>query len=132
MNSSHSCTPGKLPYHVCLVLELAEKLGQEIRNHERYRQLREAENKVLADPAAKKIQDDLEKQLHRIRDLESQMKPIEVEDKHELSRLQQAAAANPSLQGLLKVQADYFEMMNQVNNTILMALAPSEDDGGGD
>jgi len=114
------------------IVKLAEKLGQEIRNHERYRQLREAENKVLADPEAKKIQDDLEKQLQRIHDLESQMKPIEVEDKHELTRLQQAAAANPSLQGLLKVQADYFEMMNQVNNTILMALAPSEDDGGQD
>ncbi|KPJ56113.1 MAG: hypothetical protein AMS16_02965 [Planctomycetes bacterium DG_58] len=114
------------------VLKLAEKLGQEIRRHERYRLLREAEDKVLADPEAKQIQDDLEKQLQRIRKLEQEMKPIEVADKRELSRLQELAARNPGLKDLLRAQADYFEMMNKVNNTILMALAPSDEEKGDD
>lgn len=106
------------------VLELAKKLGREIRRHERYTLLRAAEEKVLDDLETKKIQDDLEKQLTRIRDLETEMKPIEVEDKRELARLQEAARSHPGLQELLKVQADYFEMMNNVNNAILMELAP--------
>ena len=114
------------------VLELAEKLGREIRRHERYRLLREAENKVLANPEAKQIQDDLEKQLQKIRGLEQEMKPIEVLDKRELSRLQELAARNPGLKDLLRAQADYFEMLNQVNNTILMALAPSDEEKGDD
>ena len=114
------------------VLELARKLGQEIRTSERYRLLREAEKKALGDPEARKIQDDLEEQLQKIRNLESAMKPIEVADKHELSRLQELTARHPGLQELLKAQADYFEMMNNVNNAILMALAPDEEDSGKD
>lgn len=109
------------------VLSLAAKLGQEIRMSGRYQKLREAESKVLSDPEARRIQDVLEKQLQKIRSLEEQMKPIEVADKQELSRLQQQARSSPKLQELLKVQADYFEMMNKVNNTILMALAPTEE-----
>ena len=112
------------------VLELAARLGQEIRGHERYLQLREAEKKVMADPQATKIQEDLERQLHRIQDLEAEMKPIEVADKRELARLQQVARTHPALQELLRVQADYFEMMNKVNNTILAALAPEDEEAG--
>ena len=112
------------------VLELARKLGQEIRNSQRYRRLREAESKVLGDPEARKIQDDLEKQLQKIRQLELETKPIEVADKREFSRLQELAARHPGLQELLKVQTDYFEMMNKVNNVILMALAPEEEKSG--
>jgi cell fate (sporulation/competence/biofilm development) regulator YlbF (YheA/YmcA/DUF963 family) len=113
------------------VIELAQRLGQEIHHHKRYRQLREAEKRALADPEAGKIQDDLEKQLLKMRDLERQMKPVEVADKRELSRLQDLARANPGLQELLKVQADYFEMMDKVNSTILteMSALPEEDPG---
>ena len=109
------------------VLELARKLGQEIRNSERYRLLREAEKGVLGDTEARQIQDDLEKQLHKIRELESAMKPVEVADKREFSRLQELASRHPGLQELLKAQTDYFEMMNNVNTAILTELAPPEE-----
>ena len=110
------------------VLDLARRLGQEIRQHERYRLLRDAEQKVMADPQAMKIQEDLNRHLHKMHDLETENKPIEVDDKRELARLQMQARSNPALQGLLKVQADYFEMMNRVNQAILDELTPS--DGG--
>jgi len=113
------------------VLELAKRLGQEIRAHERHRLLRETEKKVLTDAEAGRIQDDLEKQLLKIRDLERQRKPIEVADKRELLRLQDLARANPRLQELLKVQADYFEMMDKVNSTILGELSASPDEARG-
>ena len=110
------------------ILELASRLGQEIRRHERYLLLREAEKKVMTDPEAMKIQDDLEKQLQKLRDLEIELKPIEVADKRALSSLQEKARSNPGLRELLKTQADYFEMMNKVNSAILAELAPSEHD----
>ncbi len=108
------------------VLDLARQLGQEIRSHERYRLLRAAEQKAMADPQAAKIQEDLGRQLEKMHGLESENKPIEVEDKRELARLQDLARSNPALQQLLKVQADYFEMMNRVNRAILTELAPPE------
>ena len=112
------------------VVEMASKLGKLIRENERYRILRQTEEKVLSDSGARQIQDALEKHLQRIHTLESEMKPIEVADKRELSRLQEEARKNPGLQELLKAQADYFEMMNQVNNAILAALAPDPGDTG--
>ncbi len=106
------------------VLDLARQLGQEIRQHERYRQLREAEKRVMADPVAVKIQEDLERHLQHMHELEVQNKPIEVADKRELQRIQMLARTNLALQSLLKVQADYFEMMNHVNRAILEELTP--------
>jgi cell fate (sporulation/competence/biofilm development) regulator YlbF (YheA/YmcA/DUF963 family) len=106
------------------IIEQARRLGQAIRAHERYALLRGAEQKAMADAEALKIQEDLERQLQKMHDFEAEMKPIEVADKRELARLQQLARSNPSLQQLLKVQADYFEMMNRVNQTILRELQP--------
>jgi cell fate (sporulation/competence/biofilm development) regulator YlbF (YheA/YmcA/DUF963 family) len=111
------------------IMDLARRLGQSLRAHERYTLLRDAEKKVMADPEAMKIQEDLERHLHKLHDLEADMKPIEVDDKRELGRLQQLARSNPALQQLLKAQADYFEMMNRVNQTILRELQPGEKPG---
>ncbi len=106
------------------ILDLARQLGQEIRGHERYRLLREAEKRVMADAGALKIQEDLEKHLQHMHELEMENRPIEVADKRELQRIQTLARSNPALQNLLKVQADYFEMMNRVNRTIIEELTP--------
>jgi len=111
------------------IIEMAKKLGEKVREHERYLALRRAEKKVMGDEAAKKVQDDLERQLTKVYKLEKEQKPIEVEDKHELARLQEAARTSPELQELLKAQADYFELMNNVNNAILLALAPEKEEG---
>jgi cell fate (sporulation/competence/biofilm development) regulator YlbF (YheA/YmcA/DUF963 family) len=106
------------------LLELAATLGTEIRNHERYARLREAEQKVLDDPQAKEIQNQLSGQTRKVVELERSMRPIEVSDKRELARLQDAARSNPLIQGLIRAQADYFEMMNRINDAILEALRP--------
>ena len=106
------------------LLKLASNLGQQIRAHERYRALRDCEKQTMADPEAREIQDALEKQLVKIRQLEQSQQPIEVEDKRELQRLQERARSHPGLQQLLKTQADYFEMMNRINDAILAELRP--------
>ena len=111
------------------IIELARKLGETIRVHERYLALRRAETNVMGDVSARKVQDDLELQLTKMHNLEAEQKPIEVADKRELARLQEVARSAPALQELLKAQADYFEMMNHVNNAILGALAPDEEEG---
>ncbi len=108
------------------ILAKAKDLGQSIRQHERYDALREAEQSVMADVEATQIQEDLEARLTKIRQLEMSNSPIEVEDKRELERLQNLARGNTMLQKLMASQADYFEMMNAVNNTIMVELGAGE------
>lgn len=108
------------------ILAKASELGQSIRQHSRYEALREAEKKVMADSEATRIQEELEVQLTKIRQLEISNSPIEVEDKHELERLQNQARGNTLLQGLMECQADYFEMMNAVNSAIVAELTAKE------
>ena len=111
------------------LLKMASDLGRAIREHERYRAIRESEEQILKDPEARKIQEDYEKQFIKIRQLEQEQKPVEVEDKRELQRLHDLTRSHPGLQKLLKAQADYFELMNNVNNAILLALAPEKEEG---
>ena len=110
------------------LLELASTLGREIRSHERYARLREAEMKVLADPKAKEVQNQLSQQTRKVVELERSMRPVEVADKRELMRLQEAARAHPLIQELIRAQADYFEMMNRINDAILATLQPEDEE----
>ena len=108
------------------LLALAAKLGEAISAHERFKALRTAEKRVSEDETAIKAQLELEEQVNKIRGLEDSGKPIEVADKRELERLQDAFRTNTFLQELVKVQADYFEMMNKVNETIVNQLRLTE------
>ncbi len=106
------------------VFALAEKLGQALAGHERFKALRAAEERVRKDEATMKAQEALENQLTRISELERNGKPVEVADKREVERLQDAVRSQPALQELAKAQADYFEMMHQVNRRIVDRLRP--------
>lgn len=104
------------------ILDSAAALGRLIAGHDSYRRLRAAEAKVAAQPDTRKLIEDFEAQRGKIAELESQMKPVEVTDKHELQRLADAVHANPDLQELLRAQADYLSVMNRINRTIRQQL----------
>lgn len=112
------------------LLELAEKLGFAIAAHERFQALRDAEKKVRENETALRAQTALEKQMNHISELERSGKPVEVADKRELERLQNEFRSQGALQQLVKAQADYLEMMNKVNETIVKCLLPTEEEPG--
>ena len=111
------------------VLALAEKLGTAIAKHDRFGTLRAAEKRVSDDETASGIQSALEKQLVKISELERTGKPVEVADKRELERLQDEFRTSSALRDLVKAQADYLEMMNRVNQTIVSRLQPAAESG---
>ena len=110
------------------LLELADRLGRAISAHERFQALRLAEKNVSADETANRAQTDLENHMNYIVGLERAGKPIEVADKRKLETLQNAFRSMPVLQQLVKAQADYLEMMNRVNETIVSCLRPPDED----
>ncbi|MCK4851103.1 MAG: YlbF family regulator, partial [Phycisphaerae bacterium] len=73
---------------------------------------------VQQDKQALEILEDYQRQLQKIAELDSSGKPIEPEDKHMLTELQQKVASNETLKCWMKAQADFSELMGKVNKAI--------------
>ena len=97
---------------------LAEKLGEAIARNPRFLALREAEKAIEADAEAKSLLKALNEKTLEILRKEESLKPVEPEEKRELSNLRSSVARNENLQKLQKAQADYSEMMNRVNRSL--------------
>jgi len=110
------------------LLALADKLGRAIAAHERFQALRAAEKEVSENPGANATQQALEQQMNHIAELEISGKPVEVSDKRKLEQLQNDFRSHPALQQLVKAQADYLELMNKINQTIVNQLRPEDGD----
>jgi len=101
---------------------LAEKLGEAIARNPRFLALREAEKAIEADAEAKSLLKALNEKTLEILRKEESLKPVEPEEKRELSNLRSSVARNENLQKLQKAQADYSEMMNRVNRSLFDKL----------
>ncbi len=104
------------------ILELASKLGRAIADSPQFAALKECELKARTDKQIQELTASYEAQMRRIAELESKQAPIEPEDKKMLTDLRDRVHASPRLQELLRVQADYTELLNKVNDEINSAL----------
>ena len=112
------------------IRKLASELGRLIAQHERFVKLRAVEDAAGKDTEVGKLLASYEQQQQKLAELEAKQQPVEPEDKKELQRLTEAVHTNPQLQSLAKVQADYMELMNMVNQTIRKELNSDEQEGG--
>jgi len=112
------------------VLAFASELGRLIARHERFSKLRAAEDAVYSDKETRCMLAAFEAQRRKVGELEAAQKPVEPADKREFKRLNDAVHANAAIQALARVQADYVEMMNRVNDAIRKEMEPpaSQDD----
>ena len=100
------------------LIELARRLGKQIAAHERTTLLKKAQEEVKADSEATALIEEYHKQVEKIRNLEAQKKPIEPEDKHKLSDVEERIGTNVNLAELTRRQADFMEMMQKVKSAI--------------
>jgi cell fate (sporulation/competence/biofilm development) regulator YlbF (YheA/YmcA/DUF963 family) len=111
------------------LLSKAGALGTALAAHPTVQAHYQAQRAVRADTAAQKLLQDYQTQLSRIRQLEAELKPIEVADKQKLKALEGQMAGQESLKALMRTQADYIALMSQVNNAIdgpMASLAGTE------
>jgi cell fate (sporulation/competence/biofilm development) regulator YlbF (YheA/YmcA/DUF963 family) len=100
------------------VLAKARDLAEAIRTSDRFTGLRKLEEKIAGDEETQNLTRDLQAAQARIEQKERETKPVEVEEKRELARLQEKFRENKLLMDLVKAQADFHELMNGVNRTI--------------
>jgi len=111
------------------LLAKARSLGEALAAQPTVRAHFEAQRHLQVDEAARKLAAEYQAQLDHIRRLEEERKPIEVADKHKLKDLETQLAGNDVLKNLMRTQADYVALMNQVNRAMdapLNALLQSE------
>jgi len=110
------------------IMDLAARLGRAITASRQFQALKQLEFKAREDPRIQEITAAYQKQIAALRELEKQGKPIEPEDKRKLAELRDRVQALPDLQALLRVQADYTELMLKVNDIISAELKIDADD----
>jgi len=100
------------------ILKKAEELGRAISASDRFKAVEKAREEIDADKqlqADVKVLNDLTTKLAK---LEKDTKPVEPDDKHRLRDLQQKVMGAAKMQELMRVEADFAELMNRVNRTI--------------
>ncbi len=109
----------------------AGKLGKLIAASAASKVFMQMRKTVEEDSQAVKLVEDYQRQVQEITELESSAKPIEPEDKHQLTELQQNMASNETLKSWMKAQAHFSEMMGKVNKAISEPFqdTPADQDG---
>ena len=100
------------------IIAHASELGKKIAAHPRCSEFMAAAKAVAEDLHAQQILKAYQDQVRKVQELETAGKPIEVDDKHKLADAEGQVAGNDKLKEMLKLQADYLEMMNRINQAI--------------
>ncbi len=100
------------------LIELAKRLGKQMADNERTVTLKDAQKKVNEDSKAAELIKSYQDQAQKIAELEKQGKPIEVDDKQALQKIEQDISMHPSLAELTRRQVDFVEMMRKVKQAI--------------
>ena len=104
------------------IQQLARELGEAVAHHERFAAFREARTAFRADEEAQALQRDYDAAADLIQRKSALGQPLEPEDKRAEAGLREKVAANAVLMQLLRAQADFHELMREVNQTIEDAL----------
>ncbi len=105
------------------LLSKARSLGEALAAHPRVTAYFAAQRAARADEPAQKLLQEYHNHLNRMHQLEAEQKPIEVADKHKLRDLETRIAGDDALKKLMRAQADYVDLMNQVNQAMEAPLA---------
>jgi len=100
------------------LIELARRLGKQVALNERVVLLKKAQQIVNDDDYARELILEFQKQVEKIRQLEQEQKPVEVDDKHKLQEIEQKISIHEPLKELSRRQADYLELMRKINQAI--------------
>jgi cell fate (sporulation/competence/biofilm development) regulator YlbF (YheA/YmcA/DUF963 family) len=113
---------------VAEITELAERLGKAIAASPEATKLREARDALAGEPELSKVLKEFQDQSEKIATLESENKPVEVDDKHKLRGLHEKLVASETFKKYTAAQVDYVDMMRKVNDALQAPLGETEKD----
>lgn len=114
------------------LLARARELGEALATHPTVQNYHAAQRAARSDETARQLLEAHQTQAARIQQLEAERKPVEVADKQKLRDCETALSSHPTLKDLMRYQADYVQLMAQVNQALeapLSDLAAGEKTG---
>jgi cell fate (sporulation/competence/biofilm development) regulator YlbF (YheA/YmcA/DUF963 family) len=108
------------------IVELAERLGKAMAEAEQIRKFKALGAELAGDKDAVALIKARNEQELLIARKEQARQPIEVEDKRKLRELTEKVSQHDKLKAYLAAQADYMELIQQVNDTLGRHLAGPE------
>lgn len=111
------------------LMNKARELGQAIAQHDLIEAYFAAQQAVANDQEAQGLLKSYTQQMEHFQQLEAAQQPIEVADKKKMAELESNVAANEHLKDLMRSQADYVALMNQINNAMSAPLTTKAQSG---
>lgn len=100
------------------ILKAATELGKLIVSHQASQQFEAAVKKLQENVEAQRVLTDFNRHLQKIGEKEAEGKPIEVEDKRLLEKLQSNVIRNDILKQFQIAQMDYLDLMRKVDEAM--------------
>ena len=100
------------------ILQAAGDLGKMVAEHTAAKTFADTTAKLHKDTDAQRTLNDYHRHVQSLQEKQSAGKPIEVEDKRRLEKLQQNMVKNPLLRDLQMVQMDYLDLMRKVDQAM--------------
>ena len=111
------------------ILEQARKLAEMLAADPRFTKLRKLESDVIGNPEKRRMLEEYEKSRLSLEHKQQHFHPITPEEKHAHADITKKLHAEPILLDLARAQADYAQMMDQVNRTIHSLLRAGLEEG---
>lgn len=112
------------------ILDKARELGDLIAEHPSAKKLESVLQRLQGDTEAQRAMTDYERHLRTLSEKQESGRPIEVDDKRKLEKLQMAVIKNPILRDMQVAQMDYLDLMRRVDEAI-QGQAPAPGSGEG-
>ncbi len=108
------------------IVDLAGQLGQAISESPQAAALKAARGELTAQPELTQAMGDYQTQAEKMRALEAENKPIEVDDKHILEQLHAKLVASDVFKTFTEAQMEYVDLMRKVNEAMQSGLGDIE------
>ena len=114
------------------IVELAERLGKAIAESPQTQALNAARAKMNANAETVQILADYQGHVEKVAQLESDNRPIEVEDKQKLKGYEESLLGRAEFKAFTAAQVEYVDLMRKVNDAMHKQLAGAEGDQAAD
>ena len=109
------------------ITELADRLGKEIAASPAAKELHLAREALHAETDLANTLKTFQDQTAKIAQIESEGKPVEVDDKHKLRDMHNKLVASATFKKFTAAQVAYVDMMRKVNEALQRQIGQAED-----
>ena len=120
-----------MPTDTQSILDAAEQIGEQVKQHPAFERYRAAAKTVSDDPEAGRLVADFNRQLETLLRQEQSGMPVTDAQHQQLESLQQRIASHIKMKALHMAQVDFYDLMRKITQTIQKPLAEVAGGAGG-